>query len=221
MNKLILILSCLAAQAQAFELLNPTIETTWGQGSVPFYLHLGNYNELAKLKLADWSQYMGATSLAGTSSTLTPDWMNGRNDIAWSVDEHLNFTWPSNILAITLPNFDWQTGRMIETDIVFNSSFAFASYDGPLHYPYDIGRILLHEIGHSIGLGHSTEPSVMIGNTSNIYQLTADDIAGARFLYSNQSVPDTGSTLGLLMVGLAIIGLFRTTHKTKKEPRTK
>jgi matrixin len=200
----------LAVNAQAYELLNPTLKTTWGPGLVPFYLHLGDYNKVADIKLGDWSQYMGATRLVGRdSSSLTPDWGNGRNDIAWSTDEQLVYNWPSNVLAITLPNYDWTTGRFIETDIVFNTRFVFSSYDDH-GLGYDIGRILLHEIGHSIGLGHSNQPSVLQPYYGSIHELTADDIAGAHYLYGNQSaVPDWGSTGSLLLIGLSCLALRR------------
>lgn len=180
------------------------VRAKWAPGTVMFYSDLGGFNSDSTRALADWNQYTGNTYLRSANTT-TVGWGDGRNEIYWATDANLNFVWPNNILAITLPNFDWQTGRMIETDIVFNNIyFNWLSYDGPLHggNVYDIDRVLLHEIGHAIGLGHSTEDAIMgIGNR---YTLSADDIAGARFLYGNRSssVPDTGATAGLLGLGL-------------------
>jgi hypothetical protein len=50
-------------------------------------------------------------------------------------------------------------------------------------YP-DLYSILLHETGHALGLGHSTEGTVMYAYITGVYTgLTADDIAGIQAIY--------------------------------------
>lgn len=204
MNKLILIiLLALAQSAGAYQLLNPELKVRWDSGNVRYYINLGPFDDAVNVALHDWSQYTGATHLLGVDVTSGSAWRNGRNDIVWSNTVGENLPW--NTLAWCLPNYDWTTGRYIETDIVFNSNFFWSEgNDGG----YNILAVALHEIGHSIGLGHAggVMNPYYTGNT----ELDADAIAGARFLYGDktESVPESGSTLALLACGLTAL-LFR------------
>lgn len=81
-------------------------------------------------------------------------------------------------------------------------------------YMNDVVGLALHEIGHTLGLAHSADPtSVMCGwpattcdNLDTVTQrLKADDIAGAQFLYGIAPVPEPGSW-ALLAGGLLAIG---------------
>ena len=57
--------------------------------------------------------------------------------------------------------------------------------------PYDLHSILLHEIGHALGLGHSSDPeSVMWSMYSGTRRtLAPDDVAGMLSLYSGSEGP--------------------------------
>jgi FG-GAP-like repeat/Matrixin len=98
-------------------------------------------------------------------------------------------------LAITAIYYEGST--MEETDTVFNSTFPWDSYPGPLlnngNGPIDFRRVAIHELGHTIGLADimGTDPlAIMDIDVSNIYNLTSDDIAGAQSLYGpNFPVP--------------------------------
>ncbi len=91
-------------------------------------------------------------------------------------------------------------------------------------YSNDVEGLMLHEIGHALGLGHSNVPNaVMCGYLSNDFdgsacrydlinrQLDPDDINGIRFLYGaalalNSDVPLPAwsyALLGLLLLGFA------------------
>lgn len=85
-------------------------------------------------------------------------------------------------------------------------------------YMNDISGLVLHEIGHTLGLLHSADgSSVMCGyptaNCANLdhvtQQLKADDIAGAQFLYGAAlPVPEPGTwasfSLGLVAIGMRL-----------------
>ena len=111
-------------------------------------------------------------------------------------------------------------------DLLFNTNVGFQLASGtegsalqefPLGgglYMNDINGLVLHEIGHTLGLAHATDnTTVMCGNPTagclNLdhvtQQLKADDIAGAQFLYGVAPVPEPAEW-ALLLGGLALVG---------------
>lgn len=105
----------------------------------------------------------------------------------------------SGTLAVTY--YTSSGGTMIESDTLFNRAAIFDSYRGPLqfiaHGPAiaDIRRVFLHEMGHTLGLGHPDTggqrlTAVMNSVVSNQEVLSNDDIAGGQYLYG-AAVPPT------------------------------
>src|SRR5205085_12624350 len=84
-------------------------------------------------------------------------------------------------------------GTMLESDTLFNRASTFDSYRGPLQFSRtsaisDIRRVFLHEMGHTLGLGHPDTggqhvTAVMNSITSDQEVLAPDDIAGVQSLY--------------------------------------
>jgi hypothetical protein len=83
---------------------------------------------------------------------------------------------------------------MLESDTLFNRAITFDSYRGPLQFiPHglaipDVRRVFLHELGHTLGLGHPDTGgqqvvAVMNSVVSNQEILSTDDIAGGQYLY--------------------------------------
>ncbi|MDQ6624418.1 MAG: matrixin family metalloprotease, partial [Verrucomicrobiota bacterium] len=101
----------------------------------------------------------------------------------------------SSTLAVTY--YIMQGSNMVEADVLFNQAQTFDSYHGPLKFAgsgyaiADIRRVFLHELGHALGLNHSTGDVVMNAITSDREVLAADDIAGAQAMYG---VPVTTPT---------------------------
>jgi hypothetical protein len=111
---------------------------------------------------------------------------NARNSIDFRADLCGN-TFGDDVLATTLNlseggslGFD----HIVESDIVFNTEFDWSIYNGPRRSRVDFGRVALHELGHTLGLGHElTEAAIMAPKLGDLDGLAADDIAGANRLY--------------------------------------
>jgi hypothetical protein len=105
-----------------------------------------------------------------------------------------------NTLAVTYYRYSGSTMR--EADTLFNQAQTFDSYRGPLQFPphgfaiADIRRVFLHELGHTLGLGHPDTAgqqvtAVMNSIISNQEVLSADDIAGGQSIYGAPAVTPT------------------------------
>lgn len=111
---------------------------------------------------------------------------DSRNGVDFRSDVCGN-SFASDTLAITLNlgrkgtlGFD----NIVESDIIFNTAFGWAVYDGPRRSQSDFRRVALHELGHVLGLGHeNTADAIMAPRITDRYTLTADDRAGAQALY--------------------------------------
>jgi len=150
--------------------------------------------------VSEWNG-TGAPSLTqfSTTSSGTP----GRNDIYFSNDPI--FFSSTSVLAVTESTFNDVTGSIIEADIVIKDSVLFSN--SKTSSPF-IGDIFSHEIGHLLGLDHSS-----LAFSTMFYKLVRgqnsisyDDQLAADSLYNYKRA--TGVIAGRIAGGQGAVGVF-------------
>lgn len=169
----------------------------------PLYDGSASWNAAARPAITEWNKHLGRTKLvavADSSAEIADE--NGINNVFWS-DDIYGEPFGERVLAVTVLRIAADSAaasRWGEADVVFNRNDDWNSYDGlPRGAINDVGRVLLHELGHLLGLDHPDEAdppqdvdAVMNSVTSHVYLPRTDDINGLRELY--------GSTLGPLSI---------------------
>ena len=176
-----------AEPVMAYTLLSPT--RTWATTPVPVRVYTGGNSTITD---GDG----GVTAVVGairawavvSSSTTSQAAVRGQAPATIMLNNNGHIC-SGSCLAATLTGY--YTGNTIyDADVYTNTKFKYYSSreaDG-CSSEYDIDGIMTHEVGHVIGLGHSSVtgatmyPSVSSCNYNN-RTLEADDIAGKNDLY--------------------------------------
>lgn len=102
-------------------------------------------------------------------------------------DDDFPYKDEDNTLAKTTVTYDASNGAILDADIEVNAAFNELTTSNK-RIVYDLESIMVHEVGHFIGVAHSPEPDATMyasyetGQTS-LRTLDADDIAAACAIY--------------------------------------
>lgn len=207
---LLLLLAGLPRSSSGFVLEGPS----WSDNSnIVFQLGLGDagrtlldgnvsWNTAVAPALDQWTQNVQRVRLSSVIGTSAVSSGDGVNSIVFA-NNVFGQSFGANTLAITY--YRYSGSRISEADVLFNRALTFDSYRGPLRFGSngyaigDIRRILVHELGHALGLAHPDQngqnvDAIMNSVESNRDTVSSDDIAGAQNLYGAPGLPSPTPT---------------------------
>ncbi|MCR9204914.1 MAG: matrixin family metalloprotease, partial [Halobacteriovoraceae bacterium] len=149
---------------------------------------------------AQWNSTGGGPSLSVTSASTS---VAGRSDVYFSTNP-LFFS-STSVIAVTESVYNETNGQIIESDIIVKDSILFSNVSTISPY---IGDVLTHEMGHLLGMDHSTMPfaSMFYKLSRGQNSVSYDDSLGINSLYSHY--PETGEIKGTVAGGANQTAVF-------------
>lgn len=164
-----------------------TVTLVYNLGTSPIYTDGLTPNGVADAARAMWNPYLGRIQLAGQAgSTGVPPEDNNTNNLFFAANVY-GTAFGTDVLAVTL--ISHTTTRRVEADIIVNSAEQWDSYRGGLRSAtVDLRRVLVHELGHLLGLDHPDEAgqwvtAIMNSHVNYVEEPARDDQYGAAARY--------------------------------------
>lgn len=153
----------------------------------------------AATSASSWSE-SGGPLLQVISTSGNP--LPGRSDVYFSTDP--NYFSSTSILAVTESVYSEANGTIIESDIIIKDSVLFSNVQTSSPF---VGDVLSHEMGHLVGLDHSSLPFATMFYKLTRGQVTPsfDDHLGKGMLYDSTS---GGTIQGTIAGGENVVGVF-------------
>lgn len=149
-----------------------------------------DFEQAAAGAVAAWSDVACQDGVASLHLELTNDVIG---DVGYVVDgpntntivfRDAEWLYPglANTLAKSTITYDTETGEILDADLEINSAFNTITVSDT-DVVYDLQSILTHEIGHWLGLDHSSDPNAAMSEpqeegSTHRRMLTQDDIDG-------------------------------------------